>query len=168
MTHILQIKAQALTQTVFEPYGEVIELSEQNEILSINAGRTTRHQALAHIDTTDQSGEPIISLFKTELTQLPISINMMERHPLGSQAFIPLQPATYLVVVAPPGEFQLSQLQAFVGHGSQGINYCKGTWHHPHLVLSGSGEFVVIDRLGPEVNCDEVAFPDGQEVMIDA
>ncbi|MEM7101100.1 MAG: ureidoglycolate lyase [Pseudomonadota bacterium] len=167
MTEIL-LQPEPLNAVSFKPYGEVIELSDRNEILSINDGRTQRHQALAHVDATEHGGEPIISLFKTELAQLPVRLSLMERHPLASQAFIPLQPASYLVVVAPAGEFEIDRLQAFIGNGSQGINYFRGVWHHPHLVLSGSGEFIVVDRLGPEENCDEVVFPDAVEVFVNA
>ena len=166
MTASIDLVVTELTATVFAKYGQVIEFSESNPVMCINEGRTVRHDALADIDLGEEEGKGTISLFKTELTQLPVRLVMMERHPLGSQAFVPLQPATYLVVVAPPGDFDIHQMRAFIARGSQGVNYHRGTWHHPHLVLEGSGEFLVVDRKGPQQNCDEVYFDNSSYIVV--
>ena len=83
---------------------------------------------------------------------------MMERHPLGSQAFLPLAGASYLIVVAPAGEFDPAQMRAFWTEGWQGVNYAKGVWHHPLLALERVSDFVVVDRGGEQPNCDEIAL----------
>ena len=166
MTASLELVATELTASAFAEFGQVIEFSDANQVMCINEGRTIRHDGLADIDLGEDVGQGSISLFRTELTQLPVRLALMERHPLGSQAFVPLQPATYLVVVAPPGEFDISKLRAFVARGSQGVNYHKGTWHHPHLVLEGSGEFLVVDRKGPQENCDEIYFSNNSYVVV--
>ena len=86
---------------------------------------------------------------------------MLERHPQGSQAFIPMQGQAFLVVVAPglnADEPDLSQLQAFISDGSQGVNYRAGTWHHPLLTLEAPSDFAVIDRIGSGPNCDVYEF----------
>jgi ureidoglycolate lyase len=80
---------------------------------------------------------------------------MMERHPLGSQAFLPLGVVSYLVVVAPAGEFDASKLRAFFTRGWQGVNYAQGVWHHPLIVLDDVADFIVVDRGGKEANCEE-------------
>jgi ureidoglycolate lyase len=80
---------------------------------------------------------------------------MMERHPLGSQAFLPLGAVSYLVVVAPAGEFDASKLRAFFSRGWQGVNYARGVWHHPLIVLDATADFIVVDRGGKEANCEE-------------
>ena len=80
----------------------------------------------------------------------------MERHPLGSQAFIPLSKNPYLVLVAPRGEFNPRGLCAFLAEGGQGVNYAKGVWHHALVALGEVSEFIVIDRGGSGSNCEEV------------
>lgn len=75
---------------------------------------------------------------------------MMERHPLGSQAFIPLDDRPYLVVVAPAGDLDESKIRAFVTRGWQGVNYAKGVWHHPLLALGKVSDYIVVDRGGGE------------------
>ena len=84
---------------------------------------------------------------------------MVERHPLGSQAFIPLQDHSWLIVVAPPGDaVDVTSLRAFRATGRQGVNYRAGVWHHPLLVLRPDHDFLVVDRDGPGENCDEIRF----------
>jgi ureidoglycolate lyase len=89
----------------------------------------------------------------------------MERHPLSSQAFIPLSSTPFLVVVAPAGELDLGTLKAFRSNGRQGINYRRGTWHHPLLALERISEFLIVDRGGAGANCDEVPIAD-QGILI--
>ena len=87
---------------------------------------------------------------------LPYRIDMVERHPLGSQAFIPLSPCKMIIVVAPPAEsVEPDDLRAFVSNGNQGINYRLGTWHMPLIAFESGQRFLVIDRAGEGPNCDE-------------
>ena len=81
---------------------------------------------------------------------------MMERHPLGSQAFVPMNGGDFLAVVAPPGDFNETEVRAFWARGGQGVNYRPGTWHAPLLPLAADSDYLVVDRAGPGVNCDEV------------
>ena len=82
--------------------------------------------------------------------ELPLAIAMLERHPLSSQLFMPLSAAPFLVVVAPPGEHvDRANVRAFVTNGAQGVNYRRGTWHHPVIALENPSEFLVVDRVGP-------------------
>lgn len=152
----VKLTAKPLTQATFAPYGDVIELSEQREHFSINYGLTERYHALAAIDTRDQNGKGIISIFRSTPKALPLYLDCMERHALGSQAFFPLSGRPYLVVVAAAGEFDETKLQAFMVRPDQGVNYHKGTWHHYCLALEQSSDFLVIDRQGEGNNCDQV------------
>jgi ureidoglycolate lyase len=92
---------------------------------------------------------------------------MLERHPLSSQLFMPLSAAPFLVVVAPPGEnVDRTSVRAFVTNGAQGVNYRRGTWHHPVIALANPSEFLVVDRVGPGANCDEFFF-DGEKLLLE-
>ncbi|TDA86513.1 ureidoglycolate lyase, partial [Halomonas marinisediminis] len=93
----------------------------------------------------ESDGAPIISLFRSTPLAQPISLRIMERHPLGSQAFYPLSPRPYLVVVAPPGDFDADKVKAFLAQPGQGVNYHKGVWHHFCLALEDVSDFLVID-----------------------
>ena len=97
----------------------------------------------------------LVNLFEGKAWHAPIEIRMLERHPLGSQAFYPVDGGRMLIVVAPPGELDESQIRAFISAPDQGVNYARGTWHHPLLCLQHPGRFLVVDRGGEGHNCDE-------------
>ena len=126
--------------------------------LLINEGTTVRFHNLAAIEVGRDDGHPLISIFRAEPRPVPIAIRMMERHPLGSQAFFPLVPHDWLVVVchgaAAP---DTATLRCFRASGEQGVNYRPNTWHHPLLVLQPQ-DFLVVDRGGPGENLDERWF----------
>ena len=150
---------QPLTKAAFAPYGTVIETRDAKQI-SINQGTTTRFDALAKIDVSREGGTPIISLFRGTRRPSPIEICLLERHPLGSQAFMPLSDHDWLVVVAPGNADDsapdFGSLVCFRATGAQGVSYDRGTWHHPLLVLEESQDFLVMDRSGDGHNLDEV------------
>lgn len=157
------LKPQPLTAEAFVAFGDVIECSDRAKKIPINSGTATRYHDLATVDVDAQDGRPLISIVRSvPLKERPIPIRMMERHPLSSQAFIPLGWHPFLVVVAPAGDFETEKLQAFLVRSDQGVNYHKGTWHHYLLSLEGPSDFLVVDRGGPEKNCDEVFPPDGE------
>jgi ureidoglycolate lyase len=153
------LHVERLTRAAFAPFGDVIELDGARHF-PINGGTTERYHDLATVDVGEQAGRPLISLFRGQPRALPIEISMMERHPLGSQAFVPLAQTGYLVVVAPAGEFDPAQMRAFRTEGWQGVNYAKGVWHHPLLALEHVSDFVVVDRGGNGSNCDELVLPE--------
>ncbi|WP_109483312.1 ureidoglycolate lyase [Paraburkholderia sp. C35] len=150
-----------LTREAFAPFGDVIELEGAKQI-PINLGTTIRYHDLANVDVTDEGGRTLVNLFRGQPRVLPFEIKMMERHPLGSQAFIPLNDKPYLVVVAPGGELDESKIRAFVTSGWQGVNYAKGVWHHPLLALGEVTDFVVVDRGGDGLNLNEQDLRESQ------
>lgn len=160
------LHAKPLTQEAFKPFGDVIEVNDEAEKISINYGLTQRYHALATLDISEEAGQGIISVFRSspkECCQInagkgQITLDCMERHPLSSQAFYPLSANAYLVVVAPAGEFDVTKLAVFLASANQGVNYHKGTWHHYSLALSGTTDFLVVDRQGVGKNCDEIAL----------
>ena len=148
------IAIEPLTKAAFANFGDVVE-SDGAELIRINQGFADRVNRLADIDVLAQGGSVNISLFSSRARPRPIAIEMMERHPLGSQLFFPLQNAPWLVLVCgSPRDWQ--SYRAFAATGLQGVNYAKGVWHHPLLVMSDNERFVVVDRAGPGSNLDEV------------
>ncbi|MCJ8340752.1 MAG: ureidoglycolate lyase [Pseudomonadales bacterium] len=161
------LKPQPLTKAAFAAYGDVIETADRDYFL-INNDSTQRYHKLASVQLSAASDQAIISIFRARSHQMPLPIKMMERHPRGSQAFIPLNANEFLIVVAPAGEPpEADQLQAFITDGTQGINYHTGVWHHPILSLIDNDEFLVVDRQGEGDNCDEHFFAADTEITLD-
>lgn len=147
--------AKALTKEAFLPYGEVIE-KKGAEIRDINHGVTQRFHDLCTVDVGDDGGRAGVSLFETTPCSLPYEVRYLERHPLGSQAFIPMGFSQFFVLVAPVGDAILAEsLELFITDGYQGVNFFKNTWHHTHLVLDKTATFVVVDRIGEGANLVE-------------
>ena len=152
------VSVEPLTAEAFKPFGDVIEASDNAQNFTINQGFAQRFHRLAHVDVTQGGGEPAISIFRAKARPLPLQLSLLEKHPFGSQAFMPLSGDAYLVVVALGGDTpDMTTLKCFSAIAQQGVNYAKGTWHHPLLALN-DGDFLVVDRAGPsgEVNCVEV------------
>lgn len=147
-----------LSRTAFAPFGDVIDIDDAHHY-PINGGTCERFHDLARVDVDDGGGHTLINVFRGQRRALPITIQMLERHPLGSQAFMPLSERRYLVVVAPPGELDPSRVRCFLAASRQGVSYAKGVWHHPLLALDSVSDFIVIDRGGPGPNCDERTIP---------
>ena len=149
---------QPLTRAAFAAYGDVIEtLGSQH--FPINQGTTERYHDLAKIDVAREDGEPLISIFRSQPRPRPIQLELMERHPLGSQAFYPLQEREWLLVVSKADNpCDPAGLVAFRATGSQGVNYARGVWHHPLLVLEADSDFLIVDRGGPGDNLNECLF----------
>lgn len=148
------IKPESLTQEAFAAFGDVIQTGSTP--LQINYGHTERHHDLAALDLLERDGRALVSIFRSTPLQTPITLRIMERHPLSSQAFIPMSGEPYLVAVAPAGELDPGAIRLFLAQPDQGVNYHRGTWHHFCLALNQVSDFVVIDRGGEGPNCDEV------------
>lgn len=154
------LTVEPLTAQAFAPFGDLIEVSERARHFPINHGNTERYHDLANVDVANSNGHAILSIFRATPRRLPMQLSMLERHPLGSQAFMPLSGQPYLVVVGGAGEQpDLSRIRCFRATCAQGVNYARGTWHHPLLALHGASDFLVVDRGGADgdANCDE--FP---------
>jgi ureidoglycolate lyase len=176
-----EMTPEPLTAEAFAPFGSVIEASDEAVKLEINQGHAVRFDRLAEIDVEDEGGGGVISLFRAKPlepqlvtpakagaqpdTEAALVLRVFERHPLGSQTFMPLCRRPYLVAVAPAGDFDPTQIRLFRAEGNQGVHYAKGTWHHFLLVLEDS-DFLVIDRAGPGENCEEVALAPGEEIRV--
>ena len=159
--------AKKLNQPDFAPYGDLISVGNSTEETVINHGLTVKYSDLAKPDVNDQNGWPSLSIYRSESIKLPLKVRFMERHPLGSQAFMPLSEFSYLVAVAPRGELDISAIDLFLAAPGQGVNFRKGTWHHFCLALKSGSEFLVLDRGGPGDNCDEIEILDGPLIKLE-
>ncbi|WP_349569269.1 ureidoglycolate lyase [Azotobacter salinestris] len=160
------LSIEPLSKAAFAPFGEVIE-TEGSDYFMINNGSTRRYHALARVQTSTPEDRAIVSIFVARSLPMPLTIRMLERHPLGSQAFVPLRGNPFLIVVAPLGDSpRPEQVRAFLGNGRQGVNYQRGVWHHPVLALVDDDEFLVIDRSGAGANCDEHFFGEDEQLLL--
>ncbi len=150
------IKPVPISAEEFAPYGDLIHASPATKT-EMNDARFERFLNLASIDVTSSGGRAAISIARCKVpTTFPYAISVVERHPHGSQAFIPLTPFSFVVVVAPAGEkVTATELRAFVTDGTQGVNYHKGVWHMPMIAMQAGQEFLIIDRAPLSDNCDE-------------
>ncbi|MBY6113218.1 ureidoglycolate lyase [Mameliella alba] len=158
-----QITTQPLTPAAFAPFGEVLEVSGPPDKL-INAGKCGRHHDLAQLDF-GPGGRAGISLFDAEPRSLPYRLDLVERHPEGSQAFLPMHRNPWLVIVAEPGDTP-GPIHAFLAAPGQGVNFHRGTWHGVLTPLSAPGLFAVIDRIGDTANLEEVTLDPAVEIVL--
>ena len=159
-----ELTPEPLTAEAFAPFGSVIEAGKDAVKLDINQGHAIRYDRLAEIDVADEGGVGVISLFRARpLAELVLKT--FERHPLGSQSFVPLSGRPYLVAVAPAGDFDAAKVRVFRAEGHQGVHYRKGVWHHFLLVLEES-DFLVVDRAGPGENCEEIGLKTESRILV--
>lgn len=150
---MIELVAEPLTKQAFAPFGDVIEI-EGATPFTINQGFAGRFNDLANVDVCDDGGAANISIVMARPRPVPIALQVMERHPLGSQMFFPLQERAWLVAVCADPQ-DTTSYRAFRATGRQGVNYRKGAWHHPLLVLDDESRFLVVDRKGPGTNLEE-------------
>lgn len=150
------IRTEPLTATAFAPFGDVIALRDAPDKI-INQGLCGRHHDLARLDF-GPGGRAGISLFDAQPRALPYRLDMMERHPEGSQAFLPLNPAPFLVIVAEDAGGRPTRPLAFVTDPGQGVNILRNIWHGVLTPLAAPGLFAVIDRIGSTPNLEEFWF----------
>ena len=145
------IKPVKISRSNFSLYGDLISTNDINPI-DINEGYAKRFDNLANLNTSKDDGKTIVSIFCSLKRTFPMQIDMMEKHPLGSQAFIPMKEITFLCFVAPQGEYpETSKIQSFIIPPKTGINYKPGIWHFP-LISTEDTDFLVIDRKGSGKN----------------
>ena len=145
------IKPVKITRENFAAYGDLIS-SNAIKPIDINAGYAKRFDDLAKINTSKDKGETIVSIFSALKRSFPMKIDMMEKHPLGSQAFVPMKETIFLSFVAPPGDApEINKIQSFIIPPKMGINYKPGIWHFP-LISTEDTNFLVIDRKGIDEN----------------
>ena len=163
---MIELIPEILTRERFAPFGTVIERVGHSDHFPINNGSTERFHAMAELDVAEQGGIGILSIFHASRRVFPYVIDLVERHPLGSQAFIPLDQASpWFVVVAEGRSPEPETCRAFIARGTQGVQYAKGVWHHPLISLQDESDFLVADRSGDGENLEEKLFENTQAVI---
>ncbi|MCI5101180.1 ureidoglycolate lyase [Phaeobacter italicus] len=153
---------QPMTAAAFAPFGDLIDCSGAADKI-INQGLCGRFHDRAQMDFAN--GRAGISLFRAEPRHLPLSLEMVERHPEGSQAFIPMSEHGFLVIVAPDDAGKPGQPLAFETAPGQAINFHRGTWHGVLTPLHAPGLFAVVDRIGDGANLEEHWFETAFQVV---
>ena len=161
------LEIEPLEHMTFEAFGDVIALPH-NGGRTINGGTATRYDRIARLELTADGGQPVLDIFHVKPVSLPFECQMLERHPISSQAFVPIGECQFLVVVAPAeGDSPDASLsRAFITNGRQGVNYHPGVWHHPILALGEETDFVMIGRAEDGYDCDVAPFACGNAIFI--
>lgn len=160
------ITALPLSPAAFATFGNVVSMPDTGGRM-INDGTARRIDDAAALDVTAAQGRPQLSLFRVTPAPLPVTIALMERHPLSTQTFVPLAERRFLVVVAAAGSApDPSDVRAFVTDGYQGISYARGVWHAPVIAFGAETDFVVIGRAGNDENCDFVRLSPAIQVRL--
>ena len=152
---IYELQTQPLTTNAFKAFGEIIDATGEPDKI-INQGRCGRYHNLAQLDFT--TGKAGLSVFNAEARSLPFKLEMMERHPEGSQAFIPMHQYPFLIIVSHDKNGVPDTPISFISKPGQGINIFKNTWHGVLCPLHSPGLFAVIDRIGEGPNIEEHWF----------
>jgi ureidoglycolate lyase len=158
--------AEPLTKDAFAPFGDVIEVNDTGKSHAINAGTTMRFHDLATPLATGPNARVIISMARAQPFSPPLKLTMVERHPFGSQAFIPVRPTSFLVVVAHDNNGTPSAPRAFLATKGQGVNYAANVWHGVLTALDGETDFIIVDRDGDGTNLQEHHFQEGYEIKL--
>lgn len=151
------ILIEPLSAAAFAPFGQVIEIESANHY-PINNGMTERYHDLARVELGGVHPRPLISIFRGRPYDLPLTLKMVERHPLGSQAFYPLSTSPWLVIVAEDEGGSPVRLRAFEPAPGQGVNIAMNTWHGVLTPLETEADFLVVDRGGDGSNLEEHHF----------
>ena len=160
----ITINPKPITKENFSKFGDMIT-TDDIKPLEINNGYAKRFDGIANLNTSKDNGETTMSIFSALKRSFPMKIDMMEKHPLGSQAFVPMKETTFLVFVAPKGvKPNLNEVEAFIVPSGIGVNYNPGTWHFP-LISTEDMNFLVVDRKGSGDNL-VIESLDKEEVIL--
>lgn len=154
---------QPLISDSFAVFGDILQVQDQPTVM-INQGNCARYSDLAALDFSD--GQAGISIFHAKPYATPLSLAMVERHPEGSQAFLPLSEEPFLVIVAEDEGGRPGTPKVFLTNGFQGVNYHRNTWHGVLTPIKGNGLFAVVDRIGAGKNLEEYWFEEAYSIEV--
>lgn len=161
----MKITARPLTREAFAPFGDVIE-TEGAKSFVINEDKCRRFHDLAKVEAAGRNARVLINIFRGQPYPMPLGLKMVERHPFGSQAFMPLSPRPFLVVVCRDEAGRPGMPQAFMTRPGQGVNYGRNVWHAVLTPIGEGQDFLVVDRGGDEDNLEEYFFDMPYEIHL--
>lgn len=160
----MELPVYPLTQAAFAAYGDVIETTGR-DFFHINDGKVERYHDLTKVEILEQE-RTLVSINRAQPAALPVVVSVLEKHPLGSQAFVPMQGERFIVIVAGGGDQpDLATLKAFITNGQQGVNYHRNVWHHPLFAFGTTTNFLTVDRGGAD-NCDISKLPHEYQLIL--
>jgi ureidoglycolate lyase len=162
---VKEILAEPLSREAFAEFGDVLDMEGGNHY-PINGGRAVRYHDLARVEAEGPDARVLISIVKGTPYSFPLRLTMVERHPFGSQAFMPLERRPFLVVVCHAGENGPGKPRAFVTEPGQGVSYPRNTWHGVLTPFNEPQEFLVVDRGGDGSNLEEFFFVEPWEIHL--
>ncbi|MEO9459511.1 MAG: ureidoglycolate lyase [Lentilitoribacter sp.] len=162
---MIEIFAKKLSSEGFAPFGDVIDFNREPDF-AINNGKCDRFHGLAITDVIGDEANTGISLGYGRPYEVPLTLKMVERHPLGSQAFIPLEEKPFLVIVAEDDDGVPKQPVAFLSESGQGVNYHRNIWHGVLTPLDTPSKFLIVDRIGEGNNLEEHFFKEPYLIKI--
>jgi len=161
------VTAIPLTRAAFAPFGDVID-TDCDTHYPINQGKCERYHDLAKVEAAGENARVLVSIFKGTPYPFPLKLEMVERHPFGSQAFMPLSPAPFLVVVCHDTPDGPGEPHAFITAPGQGVNYKRNLWHAVLTPIENPQDFLVVDRGGDENNLEEHYFSEPWQIRLPA
>ena len=161
------VTAIPLTRAAFAPFGDVID-TDCDTHYPINQGKCERYHDLAKVEAAGENARVLVSIFKGTPYPFPLKLEMVERHPFGSQAFMPLSPAPFLVVVCHDTPDGPGEPHAFITAPGQGVNYKRNLWHAVLTPIENPQHFLVVDRGGDENNLEEHYFSEPWQIRLPA
>ncbi len=164
LPHTPTLEILPLTREAFSPYGDVIE-ADPSTMRLINNGTTQRFHALAEPVVVGAPERLIFNIFRGQPRRFPYAVGMMERHPFGSQSFVPLSGRPFLVGVSDDDGGKPGHPRIFLAAAHQGVNYFANTWHHPLMALGAVSDFLVVDRDNTAANLEEFFFETPYMIM---
>ena len=161
----MKIIAKPLSREAFDPYGEVIEAEGASNYL-INNGNCIRYHDLANVEVQGPNARVLINIFRCQPYVFPLRLALVERHPFGSQAFMPLEGRPFLVAVCHDTVDGPGEPEAFVTLPGQGVNYARNIWHAVLTPIGSPQDFLVVDRGGDGSNLEEHLFDTPYEIHL--
>lgn len=159
------IRIEPLEKEAFAPFGQVLT-TEGAHHFPINNGKTERFHDLANVEIGGENGRTLVSIFRGQPYALPLTLSLVERHPLGSQAFMPLHDRPFLITVCPDENGTPGTPRAFLTQPGVGINIARNVWHGVLTALEKEGDFLVVDRGGDGNNLEEFTFNEPYTVTL--
>lgn len=141
------IAAEPLRAEAYRPFGDLVSADRADvPARPANQGTAARRDLLAGVASLRPAATLNVCSFRcAPRTAWPLPVALLEKHPMSTQVFIPMNARRYLVLVALGDEApDLATARAFIATGTQGVSYHPGVWHHPMIALDDAIDFTCL------------------------